>query len=293
MTISSTGDTAETESIAITASVPVVGNFEFHIHIRPDQYISGNLLRDKIWEPFETKIFCRLCQHGDVVADLGANIGWYSVIASRLVGPTGRVFSFEPDSTNLVLLTKNVLGSGHAEQIEIRDVALAERESSSRLFLSDYNLGDHRLFDDGTPRDSVVVKVSTLDAQFANSPRRPTLLKSDTQGSEARILRGASELFADGWRPILIMEFWPYGLINSGDDPLELFEKLESFGYELYELTEENPTLNTLTRERMRVRLMSHISPQSKNFVNLVCLPYKSKRSASIADLIATAFKPS
>jgi FkbM family methyltransferase len=277
---------SDAEPIAITASVPLIGEFSFYVHGCPDQYISGSLLRDKIWEPFETKVFCRLCRPADVVVDLGANIGWYSIIASQLVGPNGRVFSFEPDPRNLRLLRKNALTSRLAELIEIYEHAIADRESTSRLFLCQNNLGDHRLFDDGSPRSNISVVVRTLDSQFFNSSRRPTLVKSDTQGSEARILRGSSNLLAHGWRPIWIIEFWPYGLVNSGDDPLELFVKLTSLGYNLYELTEENPRLTLLTEGRLLTRLNSDISPRSMGYINLVCLPHESDRWPSIMDLV-------
>jgi hypothetical protein len=121
---------------------------------------------------------------------------------------------------------------------------------------------------------------------FGDSPRPPTLVKSDTQGSEARILRGASKLLAEGWRPILILEFWPFGLTNSGDDPLALFEILASFGYDIYELTEENPRLIDLSEDRLRMRLTSDLSPQSMAYINLLCLPRGSERFTSIADLV-------
>ncbi|MGB5583898.1 MAG: FkbM family methyltransferase, partial [Gammaproteobacteria bacterium] len=85
-----------------------MGDFKFHVHRAYDKYISGDLIRDNIWEPFETEVFRRLCKPGDFVVDIGANIGWYSVIASRLLGSSGRVLSIEPDSSNLQLLRTNL-----------------------------------------------------------------------------------------------------------------------------------------------------------------------------------------
>jgi FkbM family methyltransferase len=183
-------DCDEANSILITASVSSLGDFEFHVHCRLDVCITGDLRRIRTWEPFETKVFGRLCKQGDFVVDLGANIGWYSVIASRLVRATGKVVSFEPDPINLEVLKKNVALSCHGGQVKIQNLALADHKSSSELFLCPTNLGDHRLFDDGMARETVVVGVDTLDAFFGDSPHRPTLVKSDTQGSEARILRG-------------------------------------------------------------------------------------------------------
>lgn len=275
----------------LTANVPKLGLFDFAIHSGNDQFISGDLARDRIWEPFETEIFCRLCGPGDFVLDLGANIGWYTVIASRLVGKDGKVVAFEPEETNLSLLKKNVAMSRGVGPVEIMKMALGDREESARLFISENNQGDHRLFGDGTHRESQDVQVKTLDSFFATSVRKPTVVKSDTQGSESRILRGAANLFDEGWRPILILEFWPFGLVNSGDDPLNLWESLVSLGYSLYELSEANPKLVTLSESRLCARMNSDISPHSMGFINLLCLPHKSERLSSVLDLIEEARK--
>jgi FkbM family methyltransferase len=279
----------EQDSVSITANVPSVGEFSFYVHRRPDIYISRDLLRDRIWEPFETQVFCRLCKQGDFVVDIGANIGWYSVIASRLVGATGKVVAFEPDPTNLQILMKNVALTANGGEVQIHNLALADRKSSLELFLCPDNLGDHRLFDDGTGRDVVVVEVNTLDLIFGDDPRRPTLVKSDTQGSEAKILRGAARLFADAWRPVLILEFWPYGLTHSGDEPLQFFWQLVSLGYDIYEVSEGNPKLVRLTQDSMRTRLESNLLVETMGHTNLLCLPSGSERFASISDMIYDA----
>jgi FkbM family methyltransferase len=279
----------DSKSRIIKANVTSMGLFDFAIHRRNDQFISGDLARDQIWEPFETEIFCRLCRPGDFVLDLGANIGWYSVIASRLVGSEGKIVSFEPDQTNLMLLKKNIAMSGGAGAVEIMEIALGDREETAKLFLSESNLGDHRLFCDGTWRESLEVQVRTLDSLYSNSAHKVTIVKSDTQGSEARILRGAVNLLEKGWRPIFILEFWPFGLTKSGDDALNLWKTLVSLGYTLYELSEGNPKLVSLTEDRLRLRMRTDISVESMGFINLLCLPNKSERLALVQDLVDEA----
>ena len=274
-------------SRVITAQVPHLADFEFHVHQEFDHYISEDLLRDKIWEPFETEIFRRICIAGDVVADIGANIGWYSVLASRLVGEHGRVISFEPDLKNMELLKKNLAVAGGAGPVETRACAVSDHSSREKLFLSDTNLGDHQLFDDGRSRKSLEVVVESLDDIFFAKPSRPTLVKSDTQGSEARIIRGAARLFESGWRPILILEFWPYGLKGAGDDPVALWKRLKSLGYAMYEITEENPRLMILREDSLLDRLSTDISPDSGRFINILCMPPGDNRIERVRDLMA------
>jgi FkbM family methyltransferase len=277
--------TAGPDFTTVLASVPGLGEFPFRVHSCPDQYISRSLIQEKIWEPFETEVFRRLCQPGDVVADLGANIGWYSIIAAHLVGEQGKVFAFEPDSANFEILRENVLASPNAQQMDIFKLALSDFRAQSKLYLCPSNLGDHRLFDDGSPRAWRLVDTSTLDVFFAEIPRKPTLVKSDTQGSEARILRGAQRLFADNWRPILILEFWPFGLSKSGSDPVELIDVLVSLDYGLYEVTEQYPRLIP-TGRTLSERLKDDLSPHSEQYINLLCLPRNSERLSLVADLV-------
>ena len=214
----------------IDARVPGLPSFGFEIHRGADQYISGDLARNRIWEPFETEVFCRLCRPADFVVDIGANIGWYSVLASKLAGPTGRVLAFEPDPGNFALLSRNIARCGDAPTVELRQAAVGEAISKVKLHLSPTNLGDHRLFDDGSERACIEVALQPLDAILAQETHLPDFVKSDTQGSEARILRGARETLSKGWRPVFLLEFWPFGLEGSGSDPMALWRELVALG---------------------------------------------------------------
>ena len=271
----------------IEAHVPHLPPFEFEIHRRADQFISGDLARQNIWEPFETDVFRRLCRPGDFVMDIGANIGWYAVLASKLIGREGRLTCFEPDAANRELLQRNIARCKDAPRTELRPEAVADSAGTMQLFLSDTNLGDHRLFDDGSQRASVAVTVTTLDKLLEHETRLPDLVKSDTQGSEARIIAGASSLFAKGWRPVLLLEFWPFGLAGSGGNPMALWDALARAGYAMYEVSEARPRLTKLSREQIASRISSDLSAASGLFINLLALPAGSDREALVGDLIA------
>jgi len=86
---------------------------------------------------------------------------------------------------------------------------------------------------------------------------------------------------------VLVMEFWPFGLTGSGDDPVALWNDLVGLGYQMFELTEEQPKMHTLTEQRVRDGLNSSMSPASQGFINIVAIPQGSDRLASIQDLIA------
>jgi FkbM family methyltransferase len=284
---------AETINDAPSASVRFVtthalnSSFPFGIHTGTDQFISGDLARDGVWEPFETQVFSRLCKPGDSVLDLGANIGWYSTIAAKILGNNGSILAFEPDETNARLLEMNLAISDVHNIAKVVRAAVADKEANALFYKSDFNLGDHRLFSDGSSREVNSVPVTTLDIIFnGNNAKLPDIVKSDTQGSEAKILKGASKLFKNGWRPIMILEFWPFGLSQSGDNPLELWEKLVALEYSIYELSETTPVLKRLTKVLLNERLNGDISPAAQGFINLCCIPANSERLSGISDLI-------
>jgi hypothetical protein len=78
------------------------------VHGSADQVVSASLRDNRIWEPFETRLFVDLLKPGDVVVDVGANLGYFSIIAGALVGAAGRVFAFEPDPDNYALVQANI-----------------------------------------------------------------------------------------------------------------------------------------------------------------------------------------
>lgn len=270
----------------VQGCAPGMAPFDFAIHAGNDECNSRDIDEQGTWEPFATTVFSRLLQPDDVVLDLGANIGWFSVIASKGLGEGGRVFAFEPDPQNHRLLRINTGMADTANRVSVFNMAVSDTEGTLPLYRSESNRGDHRLFADANAREFVEVAVTTLDRFLESSGRLPTVVKSDTQGSESRILRGAQGLFARGWRPLILCEFWPFGLTHSGDDPLALWHTLEGMGYTMYEVAEYNPVLVKASLERMQARLTTDLKPQGWFFTNLLCIPSGSDRLARVADLI-------
>ena len=172
--------------------------------------------------------------------------------------------------------------------IQIYRSAVGESEVEALFYKSETNLGDHRLFSDGSSRETCPVNVTTLDSFFSGEHLElPDIVKSDTQGSEAKIFKGAQELFSKGWRPVIILEFWPFGLNKSGGDPLAFWQELVGLGYQTFEVSEGNTQLVPVRRDSLIRRLENDISSSSGGFINLLCIPDGSDRLALIANLIS------
>jgi len=148
-----------------------------------DSKDSLNLSINGVYEPFETELVKKEIKKGDVVLDIGANIGYYTLIYAKLVGEEGKVFAFEPDPDNFALLKKNVEINGYRNVI-LAQKAVSNKTGKIRLYLSEVNKGDHRIYDSHDGRKSIEIETIRLDDYFKNYNVRIDFIKMDVQGAE-------------------------------------------------------------------------------------------------------------
>jgi len=212
----------------IPLSIPGLDeSLRLQVHDSRDKVISQRLRETGIWEPFETSLLLDLLQPGDVFVDVGANLGYFTVLAAARVGDHGRVFAFEPDPDNFALLQANCLANGVDQRVCAVHGALAQHDGRGTLYLSEDNLGDHQIFDiSGTRRSH---SISLLNGGDYLGPRtlRVDLLKIDTQGSEYAVVAGLlSYLQKLDAPPQIIVELTPLSLRQAGASGRELIDCL-------------------------------------------------------------------
>jgi FkbM family methyltransferase len=214
------------------------------LHLRADdQGIARQVVMTGIYEPQESHFFMEWLRPGMTVLDVGANFGYFTVLAARAVGPSGTVHAFEPEPGNFALLEKNIATNGYADRARAHRIALSDAEGRAELFTDPANLGNPSLAKKNVPvgKGSVMVDVVTLDAfldGLGASRRRVDLVKMDTQGFEPRAIAGARELIARD-RPWLLLEIWPSGVRRAGDDPKALLTSLVGQGYSIRRLDDK------------------------------------------------------
>jgi len=193
------------------------------------------ILMKGIHEGPGTNLWQQLVKPGMVVFDIGANVGYYTLMAARLTGGKGSIYSFEPVRANYKLLLRSIEANGYSN-VTVIPRAISNQEGSVRLHLDRDNFGGHSLSGKNMPVtvNSVDVETTTLDHFVENEPGidRVDLIKIDAQGAEGLIFEGAERTLRENDLGIM-MEFWPFGLENVGTDPMELLERLGSFGFEI------------------------------------------------------------
>lgn len=197
------------------------------IHDARDRFVSRRLREEGIWEPYETALLLRLLAPGDVFVDVGANIGYFSVLAASVVGESGAVFAFEPDPDNFQLLQANAAHNALAHRITAVRGALSDAAGEGQLFLSADNLGDHQVYVSDEVRPSVPIALHRGSDYLAGRLQRMDLLKVDTQGSEYQVIAGLLPLLLTLPRtPRILIELTPHSLRQAGASGRALLELL-------------------------------------------------------------------
>lgn len=158
-------------------------------------------LRSGAYEPHLTAVFERHCRPGMTVVDVGANLGYFSLLASHLVGPSGRVVALEPNSENCRLLVSS-LRLGGITNVELFPVAADE--APGWAYYATHVGSNGGLVDDGDllSRFGVVVPTLRLDDLV---DAKVDFLKMDVEGAEGRVVQGATQIIEKD-RPIVTTE---------------------------------------------------------------------------------------
>ena len=161
----------------VTALNPGAATVRGHT-LKLDPHDSLRLSIDPDYEPSSSRLFEQTIKTGDTVLDLGANIGYYTLIAAHKVGDRGRVIAFEPDPDNIALLRHNVLLNGF-ENVDVECAAATDRCGQAYLWKNRSNWGGHSLIARGNKRKRLTVRATTVDAYYASRSEGVNFIKMD------------------------------------------------------------------------------------------------------------------
>ena len=167
---------------------------------------------------------------------MGANLGYYTALAARAVGPNGRVLAVEPDPDSFGYLEQTIAANA-VGNVQAFPVAASDAPATLPLYISTDNRGDNRLYASGEDRPQVEVTARPLDALLReNKIDTVDLIKIDVQGYEPKVIAGLRETIAASPNLTLLTEFWPQGIDEAGEDANEFLQTLRELGLTLHEL---------------------------------------------------------
>jgi FkbM family methyltransferase len=181
----------------------------------------------------------RLLKPGMTAFDVGANVGFTTVLAAKCISPGGRVVCFEPLAANAELIAHNAGLNGFAECVEVRGEALGRADGEAEFSLSHSPTWGRLASAGATPQmsGSIRVPVRGLDSLWAaGAIPRPDVIKMDVEGAEADVIAGGRAFLA-ATRPVLLIE-----LHHTNRAVVEAFDGL---GYVLRILGSEAEVMST------------------------------------------------
>jgi len=237
------------------------------------------------WEETETMLFRSLVREGMTVVDIGANVGYYTLLAAKLAGPSGRVYAFEPGPENFERLARNVEANGY-QNVTLVPKAVSSASGTASLSLDRSSSGGHSLSRFRGGADSVVVETVSLDDFFNGRPQAVDVIKMDAEGAEIAILAGMPGVLARNPGVTLLTEFFPRAICGFGASPEDYVRRLAHLGFDIHPIDEETGELRSLDPARAADLVGELTKPGAHTDVlNLLCLRGARARKSAGASL--------
>ena len=223
------------------------GPRQLRLVLDPDQMSQRFMLNDltagQLYESETSNFIGSILQPGDTFIDIGAHVGYFTMLASTLVGPAGAVYCFEPELSNYAHLLEHIEINA-ASNVRPLHMAVGASPGTADFFVNADNDGGHALwevgrhpFNERTRQAPVARKVfvTSLDHIFEQRDMRTLkAIKIDAEGAEFAILVGARELLRRTRIPFIVAEINRFGLESMGASERHVREFMTELGYETY-----------------------------------------------------------
>jgi FkbM family methyltransferase len=206
--------------------VPNVNGFTMLVS-GTDEGIGRELAFYRVHEPTLTKFLAGFVLHGDTVLEIGANIGYYTLLLSHLVGPTGMVIAVEPHPENVRLLRLN-LKLNRVTNAVVVPVAISDEVGVAQMFISKGSNWHSLMPTPKSCEQSITVPTTTVDELVRQLEQPIDLIRMDIEGWEVKALHGAERTLKRD-KPTLVMEVHPSYL--QPEEVEGLLQWLQSLGY--------------------------------------------------------------
>jgi len=232
-----------------------------------DTFIGKVIIQTRAYEPHVAAVFRQYLRPGMSVLDVGANIGYFSLLAASLVGASGLVYSWEPSSGNARVLCASQLANGF-KNIEIVQAAAADRTALLKYFRTSSN-GNVAETSGGSAEDMLPAEtvMGLRVDDFIPANVHIDLVKIDVEGYEFKALRGAWQTLRRS-RPLIVSEFSPGSLQHlSGVSGREYLEFLAQPNYELFVIGESGVTAGSIDD------VVSHYERSGTDHIDILAKP--------------------
>lgn len=188
-----------------------------------------------VYGELDTKIIREEIHEGDIVIDVGANIGYYTLIFAQLVGSSGKVFAFEPESKNFEILKKNIEINNYPNIVAEQKI-VSDKSGIVKLFIAEHGIVGHRINQQKSSQKFIEVESIILDNYIKklNLDNKINFIKIDVEGSEPKVLEGAKEIMQKSNQLKIFTEFNREAVEEYGIEPKEMIDLFYRNGFKIY-----------------------------------------------------------
>jgi FkbM family methyltransferase len=246
-------------------------SYLFDISQPTQRNLAAHIFQGSLYEPEISLFLMRILQRGDCFVDVGANVGFFPVMAAQLVSDAGKVYAFEPETANFQRLKHNI-SLNSLSNVELIHAAVGDQNQTTSLYINSDNDGGHALWNPGAhsfnklSRERVQlqqINMLTLDSYFRSRQEcaeRIRIIKIDAEGYEHHVVMGSLETIRHHDFPFVLAEINRLALQQSGTDEMAFRRFMRHLGYNAYmaEVSEKELSLRFL-------EMPSHFIPSPEN----------------------------
>lgn len=216
------------------------------MYMAPHEALFFCALASNTIDPFMTEIFKRVVRKGDIVVDLGAGVGYYTLLASRIVGKQGKVYAFEPDPKTYNLLVRNIELNKYSNVAAVPK-AVTNKVGTAKLFLF-LDPGRDTLYKAKGHERFVEVETETLDHFSQDKDDAINIIKIDIEGGEMDALSGMDRLINRNRNLKMFIEFCSAHIKRSGYSPEKFLHKLWNYNFKVFAIDEKGERLKYINK---------------------------------------------
>lgn len=227
-------------------------SYGIRMNLDLSEFLQAHLYLYGSYELPSVRFIRRVVKPGDVVVDVGAQIGYITLAMATLAPGKVTVHAFEPEPLNIQRLRNNIALNPGVD-VRIVEKAVSDSNGAIRLYLSkDHNAGTHSTISGGTnvSDDYVEIPAVTLDTYVRDQNIAALrLMKIDVEGGEYEVIKGAHETLTS-LRPIVLMELSDALQESRGFSTVEFKKLMKQFGYSAYTIADDGGLVPSSDEQR-------------------------------------------
>ena len=257
-----------------------INGSKMFLDLTKDDGICRYLIISDIREAYITGTVKKELHEGDIVVDIGANIGYYALLEAKLVGDKGKVYAIEPIPECINLLKENVALNNYSN-VEIHQLAIGDKNGVAAMYVGKWlnrsQMKELDIYKEELLGHEISTQVSTIDDFLENKPY-PDVIRMDVEGYEYQVIKGMKRTLEKQLPLKLVMEFH-FDFLGK-EKSLELLRTLKSTGFEIADVTYELDE-KSITHSKPLANISSYLTSKAHHF------PLKGHLKISIDDILS------